>query len=663
MATYTENYSLTKPSYGELADVAVLNQNMDTVDGLIHSNRTMLAPAFSQTENYAKDDIVEREGNLYRFIVDHAAGNWDATEVEQTTLGEELSNKGGADVTKTASGNPIEITDGADAPLVKCVTAIQGNQDLHGYDKPWVGGAGKNLVDESTLDMRDVTGTSTYRAGLAPVELAPGDYTISYSSKSSSIELYITIPDDNYSFSQITQSPFTFTLSATKNVMICSSAGSVNLWDVVDLMLEAGTVATSYEPYSNICPITAYSSGDVVRRGHNVWNEDWETGDISAADGQNERNPNLIRTVDYIDVSDTTSYRFIITSNPIGNIRARFYDANKNYLGYLPQSGITITANTVFTPPTNAHYMRFAMPSDYGNTYKDDISVSTPSSFTDYEPYVGTTHTTTYPSAIYRGSEDVVNGTVTTEWGMIASYAGETLSGEWISDRDEYAPGTTPTTGAQVAYELATPTTSSVTPTNLPIKSLSGYTHIESSTGDMEVEYITEDFQPIVDLIEDASGVTYSETEHKIGKWVDGSDLYERTYTRDIVSPGSTYTEDIDVSGLNIMKITKHYAHYLYSNIWYYLVGDSLNDTNSQYLHLQYKSEGLGILALSSNIGAVSEIKLAFTIRYTKQSQTRSLNLSKSAVEEIPDEIKNAEYEEKPDYNEAEDDAPTEEKR
>ena len=39
--------------------------------------------------------------------------------------------------------------------------------------------------------------------------------------------------------------------------------------------------------------------------------------------------------------------------------------------------------------------------------------------------------------------------------GYIASYAGETLPGAWISDRDVYAADTLPTTGAQVVYELA----------------------------------------------------------------------------------------------------------------------------------------------------------------------------------------------------------------
>lgn len=109
--------------------------------------------------------------------------------------------------------------------------------------------------------------------------------------------------------------------------------------------------------------------------------------------------------------------------------------------------------------------------------------------------------TTTFQNAIYRGSEDVVNGTVTTEWGMIDSYNGETLPGKWISDRDEYAPGTTPTAGAQVAYELETPSSASLAVSNSPIKSLAGYSHIESTTGEMEIEYVKKMFQGIVNLI------------------------------------------------------------------------------------------------------------------------------------------------------------------
>ena len=180
---------------------------------------------------------------------------------------------------------------------------------------------------------------------------------------------------------------------------------------------------------------------------------------------------------------------------------------------------------------------------------------------TDYEPYTSTTHTTTYPSAIYRGSEDCVKGEVTSVWGMIASYAGETLPGEWISDRDEYAPGTTPTTGAQVAYALATPTTTPVTPTNLPIKSLSGYNHIESSTGEMEVEYITEGYQPILDLIPAGSGGDlYSTTPAQVGEWIDGSAIMRVALSGSWTINTGNGSSNIDVgstyAGKRLLKCT-----------------------------------------------------------------------------------------------------------
>ena len=71
----------------------------------------------------------------------------------------------------------------------------------------------------------------------------------------------------------------------------------------------------------------------------------------------------------------------------------------------------------------------------------------------------GTTYSISFGSAgtVYKANLDVLTGVLTVTHGQIASYSGQTLTGEWISDRDKYAVGTTPTTGAQVVYELATP--------------------------------------------------------------------------------------------------------------------------------------------------------------------------------------------------------------
>ena len=86
-----------------------------------------------------------------------------------------------------------------------------------------------------------------------------------------------------------------------------------------------------------------------------------------------------------------------------------------------------------------------------------NIQLELGSTPTPYEPYQGETSTLTLPETIYGGTVDAVTGVGRKEWGYIASYNGESLPGEWISDRDVYASGTTPTTGAQVAYKLATP--------------------------------------------------------------------------------------------------------------------------------------------------------------------------------------------------------------
>lgn len=88
---------------------------------------------------------------------------------------------------------------------------------------------------------------------------------------------------------------------------------------------------------------------------------------------------------------------------------------------------------------------------------------------TPYEPYQpGTTAQLSFPETIYGGTVDAVTGVGSKTWGYIASYNGESLPGEWISDRDVYAPGITPTTGAQVAYKLATPEPFKVSQISIP---------------------------------------------------------------------------------------------------------------------------------------------------------------------------------------------------
>lgn len=89
-----------------------------------------------------------------------------------------------------------------------------------------------------------------------------------------------------------------------------------------------------------------------------------------------------------------------------------------------------------------------------------------------YEPYTPMGGGTVTPSEPLYGLPDAMDTvevdasgdvTVTRRTGYIASYNGESLPGRWISSHDVYAEGATPTTGAQVVYELAVPETEALT--------------------------------------------------------------------------------------------------------------------------------------------------------------------------------------------------------
>ena len=97
----------------------------------------------------------------------------------------------------------------------------------------------------------------------------------------------------------------------------------------------------------------------------------------------------------------------------------------------------------------------------------------------------------TLDDTYYGASLDVITGKLTKTWGHIASYNGESLPSRWISDRDVYVEGTTPTTGAEVIYELATPTTTQLTPTQ--ISTINGTNNIFADCGEiLEGSYFAE---------------------------------------------------------------------------------------------------------------------------------------------------------------------------
>ena len=124
-----------------------------------------------------------------------------------------------------------------------------------------------------------------------------------------------------------------------------------------------------------------------------------------------------------------------------------------------------------------------------------------------YTPYTGQTAALTLPHTIYGGTADAVAGEGQETWKLINSYAGEDLPGKWISDRDVYASGTAPTTGAQVSYKLAEPIPFTSTGA-LPIPALSGVNTVLTNADSVTVTGRADPIKRITDLEDAVASMT-----------------------------------------------------------------------------------------------------------------------------------------------------------
>ena len=131
----------------------------------------------------------------------------------------------------------------------------------------------------------------------------------------------------------------------------------------------------------------AYNAGELISvegiesyniNGFNQWDEEWENGYINVNDGSLV-NGSYIRTANYNPCLPETQYYAFAPENP-ASFAMVFYDADKNYVGYLATADIR---NKVFQTPANARYFKF-----YTTTTVTKICINFSSSRNgEYEAY------------------------------------------------------------------------------------------------------------------------------------------------------------------------------------------------------------------------------------------------------------------------------------
>ena len=252
--------------------------------------------------------------------------------------------------------------------------------------------------------------------------------------------------------------------------------------------VQSGTGDPSPE---NIRPISGFTGVNIFKSGANIVNTFKSTHEGVATrlyvfKGQYLKPGDYYLNVRKTGGSFTGTCGLYMRNNDVATSYSRVGE-NYNILSY---KKITIS--------TDGHYTAYIYASAITNSDEVEISLTYESKIPEYEwertvisiVFPATGNNLLDPSTfgtVYGGTVNPVTGKLIVTDAEIESYNGETLPSTWISDRDVYAEGTTPTIGAQVVYKLAEPLEYDLTP--IEIRTLIGYNAIFADTGNVAVGY------------------------------------------------------------------------------------------------------------------------------------------------------------------------------
>lgn len=196
------------------------------------------------------------------------------------------------DPLNTFTGAVVRFFSKKSQPTVKIEANFTPIQDLNGYDAPWPPGGGKNKASPlelgsvseskavgSTYSEMQISSTSRART-IALIPTNGQQYTVSMDF--STYRVAVASFDENQQYLGKASgwrgwSTVNFTQGGASThyvALIIKRTDEANLTESdltnCHLQLEIGTSATTFAPYSNICPISGHTGCEVTRAGKNL---------------------------------------------------------------------------------------------------------------------------------------------------------------------------------------------------------------------------------------------------------------------------------------------------------------------------------------------------------------------------------------------------------
>lgn len=354
-----------------------------------------------------------------------------------------LDNEVNGDATTYPYADVITISDAVPSNLAECNVKIEPVQDLHGYDKPWVGGAGKNKLPLVLADIKAVNTDGTWADNVYSINNGTITVNTDDGGNVESIKL-------NGTFNAITYFDFVSVFNSTEyagmiyngspsqaNATVrVSGSDRVSIQELYNgyaindngdnlkISIRVGGTVTinneifypmirlstetdaTFAPYTNICPITGHTEASVQRDGKNLLSVNSYSG--SGTWFSSKTFPVLGRYL-YRRANFTTSGGGAYTFKVVGIKNGVETDIDTS-----AYTGDMHTYNDVSA-------YDFVKVSGYSNNSNNAIT-NAMLCFNDnntdtiaYEPYAGKTYTIAFGDTIYGGTVDFDSGVMTVD--------------------------------------------------------------------------------------------------------------------------------------------------------------------------------------------------------------------------------------------------------
>ena len=389
------------------------------------NSATQAEQSASQALTYKTD--TESARDEVQSIVDSISVNANQIDTNTENIASLEEDRYKPYVTDSASGAIASFTDGADdLPLKSLVVNIDPVQDLHGYDSPWVGGTGVNLLKpvETTVTSNGIVATGYEDGKVTVTGTATSDVQVELFLVSVTEKRYYLILKDD-----ISGSADTWWVSISGVAPIYSGhVNSANFYSAGNYKLRINVKSgitinqtfypmiaeseTTYSPYENICPISGWEEMTVNASGKNLLDKSKRT----------VLSTNLVWGADspiaYANGSfwlNAGTYTFSCSETMNG---LYVVDAEQQIAVAYSSTSLTFTL-TKRTPIKLQIYKNGGTAEVMQNI---DCWLTVGSTATDYEPYNGQTIPIDWQSeagTVYGGYLDVLTGILTVDMAMV----------------------------------------------------------------------------------------------------------------------------------------------------------------------------------------------------------------------------------------------------